>query len=202
MSHNTWIHRSVRAGVRWLAPTGVTPNQLTTLRLATGFAAAFAFAQGTRSAELWGSAIFVVSLFLDRADGELARSTGQTSPWGHRYDLVSDSVSNAAAFIGIGVGAAAALGWLGPVLGILAGLSIVAILAMVMGAEAANGPRAAELQGAAGFDPDDAMLAVPVAMALGFGDILVIAAGIGAPLFAVFMALVVYRKLAAVRREG
>jgi hypothetical protein len=94
------------------------------------------------------------------------------------------------------------LGWLGPVLGIVAGLSIVAILAIVMGAEAANGPRAGELQGAAGFDPDDAMLVVPIVMAFGFGHILVIAAGIGAPMFAAFMVLVLYRKLATARRQG
>lgn len=188
--------------MRRIAPTGVTPNQLTTLRLVTGLAAAGAFALGTRSAELWGSAIFVISLFLDRADGELARSTGQTSPGGHRYDLVSDSVCNAAAFVGIGVGAGAVLGWVGPVLGILAGASIVAILAMVMGAEAAQGARAAELQSAAGFDPDDAMLVVPFVMALGFGHVLVIAAGIGAPAFAAFMALLIYRKLSAARRGG
>ena len=46
MSHNTWIHRIVRVGVRPLVATPVTPNQLTTLRLASGLAATAAFAVG------------------------------------------------------------------------------------------------------------------------------------------------------------
>ncbi|MBT3307179.1 MAG: CDP-alcohol phosphatidyltransferase family protein, partial [Alphaproteobacteria bacterium] len=47
MSHNTWIHRAVRIGlVKPLAKTPVTPNQLTTLRLAVGITAAAFMAVG------------------------------------------------------------------------------------------------------------------------------------------------------------
>ena len=55
-----------------------------------------------------------------------------------------------------------------------------------MRAEEQAGSRAAELKGSAGFDPDDAMLAVPVAVLLGWGTELIIAAACGASLFAVF----------------
>ncbi len=40
MSHNTWIHRAVRVAVRPLAAGPITPNQVTTLRLAVGLGAA------------------------------------------------------------------------------------------------------------------------------------------------------------------
>ena len=40
MSHNTWIHRIVRVGVRPLVPTAVSPNHITRLRLILGVAAA------------------------------------------------------------------------------------------------------------------------------------------------------------------
>ncbi|MCH8834893.1 MAG: CDP-alcohol phosphatidyltransferase family protein, partial [Proteobacteria bacterium] len=66
--------------VRPLVGTAVTPNHLTTLRLATGLAAAGALAVGTSPWQHVGAAIFVVSLVLDRADGELARLAGKTSP--------------------------------------------------------------------------------------------------------------------------
>jgi archaetidylinositol phosphate synthase len=51
-----------------------------------------------------GSGIFVVSMLLDRADGALARWSGKTSPNGHKYDIIADSLSNALAFVGIGIG--------------------------------------------------------------------------------------------------
>lgn len=79
MSHDTWIHRAVRGAVRPLARTPVTPNQVTTLRLITGLAAAAAFAQGGEGWRQVGAGLFLVSLFLDRADGELARASGKSS---------------------------------------------------------------------------------------------------------------------------
>ncbi len=48
MSHNTWIHRTVRVAVRPLAAGPITPNQVTTLRLAVGLVAAAALATGTK----------------------------------------------------------------------------------------------------------------------------------------------------------
>ena len=187
MSHRTWMHRLSRVIVLPLAKTPVTPNQLTALRLATGVGAALLFALG----ETWhvhGAAAFIVSMLLDRADGELARMTGRTTPWGHTFDLVSDGICNAVVFVGVGVGARGGMLGLGAVpVGILAGLAVAAILWLVIRVEARQGARAAELGGFGGFDPDDAMLAVPVAMLLGWSDALLVAAGIGAPLFALFM---------------
>lgn len=188
MSHNTWIHRGVRLAVRPLVRTPVTPNQLTTLRLLTGLAAAVALGHGGEAWRDWGAGIFVLGLFLDRADGELARLGGKTSPWGHSYDLVSDSICNAAAFLGLGIGLRAGVfGLWAPFMGLAAGLAIAAILWLVIKAEEGHGARAAELGSAAGFDADDALLVLPAAVWLGFSDWLLLAAGLGAPAFAVYM---------------
>jgi len=187
MSHDTWIHRAARVGVRPLAAARVKPNHVTTARLATGLAAAAAFAAGSVALDWIGAAVFLLSMVLDRADGELARSTGQTSAWGHRYDIVADAVANAAAFVGIGIGARGVLGPAAIALGVLAGLGVAAILALVVRVEARRGARAAELKSVGGFDVDDTLLVVPLAVVTGFGWLFVAAAGIGAPLFALGM---------------
>ena len=134
-----------------------------------------------------GCGVFVVSMLLDRADGILARLSDKTSPGGHKFDLVADSLSNSLAFIGIGIGLhQSSLGELVIPLGIVAGISITAVLWLVMRAEEQEGSRVAELEGTVGFDPDDAMLALPVAVLLGWGTELIVAAAFGAPLFAVY----------------
>jgi len=173
--------------VKPLAKTSVRPNQITTLRLLGGLAAAALFAVGDQVTTYWGCGIFVLAMLLDRADGILARLTGRTSELGHTYDLISDSLSNSLAFVGIGIGLRESElgGWAVP-LGVVAGLAISAVLWLVMKAEEQAGGRAAELDSAAGFDADDAMLFVPLAMALGWRVELIVAAAVGASLFALF----------------
>ncbi len=185
MSHNTWIHRFARVAlVRPLAGTPVTPNHLTALRIVTGVGAAGALAAGEMNA---GAGLFVVSVVLDRADGDLARLTGKTSPWGHKFDLLSDALCNTLIFVGLGVGLAGSpLGLWAPVLGSLAGASVAAILWLVIRIEERQGARAAELGSAAGFDADDAILAVPAFIWLGWPVELLEAAALGAPAFALF----------------
>jgi phosphatidylglycerophosphate synthase len=201
ISHNTWIHRVARVAVRPLARTNVTPNQITTLRLGAGLVAGAAFAMGDMTWTYWGSAIFVLAMLLDRADGDLARMTGRTSPWGHTYDLFSDAFCNAWAFVGIGIGlhGSGVLGQWAIPLGVLAGLAIVAVLWLVIRIEAEQGPRAGELGGVYGFDADDAMLVVPIALSLGGAVPLLVAAAVGAPLFALGMAVYLTQRLKAAR---
>ena len=198
MSHNTWIHRIVRVAVRPLAATPVTPNQVTTLRCAAGLAAALALAQGSDDWRHWGAGIFLIGMLLDRADGELARLSGKTSPWGHTFDLISDAASNVLAFFALGVGLRdGPFGLWAPVMGLAAGAAIAAILFLVIKLEEQHGARAGELGGAAGFDPDDALLVFPILIWLGLSDGLLAAACIGAPAFAVFMFLKFRRRLRA-----
>ena len=145
------------------------------------------FAVGQNDWTIAASILFTVSMLLDRADGILARLSGKTSPWGHRYDLIADSLCNALAFVGIGIGLRVSdLGTWSILLGIIAGAAVSAVLWLVIRAEERNGRRAAELVGQAGFDPDDALLFVPVAMLLGWGMYLITVAAIGASIFAVF----------------
>lgn len=189
MSHNTWIHRLVRPVVKPLVDTSVTPNQLTSLRLAFGLLASAACMVGGHAWLGIGGALFVVAHLLDRADGMFARLSGKTSRFGHRYDLVSDAISNAIIFVGIGVGLRdGPLGWWTALLGVVAGLAVVAILGMVVRAEGREGERAAELPSVAGFDPDDGMLAVPVLIWLGLSLPLLYLASLIAPVFALFFA--------------
>ena len=190
MSHDTWIHRAARVAVQPLVASPVTPNQVTTLRLVVGLAAAAAFAHGDPTWRDWGAGLFVLGLFLDRADGELARLSGKTSPWGHGYDLASDTLCNALAFLGLGIGLRAAVfgGW-APFMGLLAGLAVAAVLWLVMRLESLHGEQAGKLRAIAGFDPDDALLVVPVMVWAGLSDWLLAAACLGAPVFAVYMAM-------------
>ena len=189
MSHNTWIHRIVRVGVRPLIHTSVSPNHITSLRLAMGVAAAAACAVGDPVWLAWGAGLFVVSVLLDRADGELARLADKRSPGGHKYDLMADSFCNAIIFLGVGWGLRG--GDLGPwaaVLGLIAGVAVAAILLLTLRLEARAGARAGELGSAAGFDPDDAILFVPLLIWLGLSQAMIVAAAVGAPAFALFMA--------------
>ncbi len=199
MSHNTWAHRIARTViVKPLARTTVRPNQVTTLRLVVGLSAAACLAVGTPEWRLAGAALFVVSFLLDRADGDLARLTGQTSPGGHTYDLISDSVCNALTFVGLGLGLTSSpLGLWAVPMGLLAGGAVAAVLLLVMRIESMEGARAAELKGFAGFDPDDAILLVPLALAVDSAEGLLVAAAVGAPAFALFFLAVFRRKLRA-----
>jgi phosphatidylglycerophosphate synthase len=182
MSHDTWIHRIVRPVVRRLAVTGVTPNHLTLLRLLTGIAAALLLAGGD---DFWSdiaAAIFFLSFLLDRADGELARQSGQVSRDGHRFDLWADYSANILIFVAMGVGLAdGALGGAAVALGALAGAAIGTIFWVVSRVERLEG--AAGFPTAEGFDPDDAMVFIPLGIWLGAAPYILAAAAVGAPAF-------------------
>jgi len=115
--------RLARALVRPLAGTAVTPNQLTFLCLAVGLAAALFLAIPSPAATNTGAFLFMLAVFLDHTDGELARMTGRTSELGHRLDYMVGSAIYTAMFIGAGVGLHGSGGpiWV-LVLGVAAGL--------------------------------------------------------------------------------
>lgn len=173
----------------------MTPNHLTTLRLVTGLGAAGVFAIGTPGWRTAGVALLVVSLLLDRADGELARQSNRMSQSGHRYDLYADGLSNGAVFVGIGIGLnETILGMWSLPLGILAAISVVAGELILMRLDSLKLVSTADIGGHWGFDPDDGMFAVPLCIALGWDLPLLIAAGIGAPVAALVIGLVLLRR--------
>ncbi|MBP0491728.1 CDP-alcohol phosphatidyltransferase family protein [Pararoseomonas indoligenes] len=188
MSSNTIIHRIVRPAVRAIAPTGITPNAITTVRLISGIAAAVALGLDAGTWQNIGAGIFLLSMLLDRADGELARSTGQTSPAGHRYDLFSDCFSNVIAFIGIGVGQIEHLGALGPALGTAAGLAIGAIFWLLHVLQIGT-LRGWEPTPGIVIDPDDLLALVPVLIWVGAAVPMLWVAAVVTPLCAIWIAL-------------
>jgi phosphatidylglycerophosphate synthase len=196
MSHDTWFHRLARVTVvKPLANTPVTPNHLTMVRLAAGLGAAGSLAAGETD---WAAGLFVLSMLMDRADGDLARLTGKTSPFGHKLDLITDALCNTLIFVGLGIGlSGGAYGaWAIP-MGLLAGGAVALILFLVLRIEALEGARAAEIGNFHGIDPDDAIVAVPIALWLGWAEGLLVAASIGAPAFAIFFVWLFRRKLKA-----
>ncbi len=176
MSHDTTIHRIVRPIVRRIAPTGVTPNQLTTLRLVTGLLAAAGFALG---GEIWprvGGVIFLLSLLLDRADGELARQTGRCSASGYRYDLVCDCLATVATFIGIGFGLVDSVGPGAILLGLIAGAGVCGLFWMLNVVKVAPVSTYRFWDDRLVIDTDDAMALVPVLIWFGAAKLELIAA--------------------------
>lgn len=202
MSHDTLIHRIVRPAVRRIASTGVTPNQLTTVRLATGVAAAVGFACGGVWADL-GGVVFLLSMLFDRADGELARQTGQMSPSGHRYDLCVDCLCDAIAFIGIGIGLALAggLGFAPVLLGVAAGIGIGVLFWQLNVTKVIELSRYAMRHRGVVVDPDDALALVPVFVWLGLAWPMLILAAVITPVGALWLGVLARRpKPAAVQK--
>jgi len=178
MLGSSWTHRLARPLVRPLIGTWVRPNHLTTLRLLTGVAACACFALGSRAGMWWGGGIWLVSAFLDRADGELARMGNLMSPGGHLYDYYVDNAVNVLFFIAIGLGLRDS--WLGEwaiVLGLASGASLLLCNMFSEWLEQRSPPGTRAYSGKWGFDPDDALyLLGPLAWLDWLAPILVAAA--------------------------
>ncbi|MEL0107970.1 MAG: CDP-alcohol phosphatidyltransferase family protein [Rhodospirillales bacterium] len=194
MSHTTHIHRIARVLIKPIINTPVRPNHVTTVRLLTGIAAAGCLGVGHAPWPAIGAGIFLFSVVLDRADGELARLTNTRSPGGHIYDLISDAICNALILIGLGIGLRhGSLGDMAIAYGLIAGVSVSAILWMVIQMESMSGERAAELPGFAGFDLDDLVILIPVGVWLGWSQVLLIAGTIIAPIVAIVFVIMLFR---------
>lgn len=188
---STYVHALARWLIRPLVHTSVQPNQITTVRLLTGFLAAGMFAVGEAKWNLWGGLMFILSAVLDRADDELARIANRKSRAGHIYDLASDAICNAAAFVGIGIGLrqGPAGAW-AVALGLSAGLGIGLIFVLIALVENAKKDGQAVFNGRAGIDPDDGLLLLGPIAWFGVTPLwwLLVAASAGAPAFAAWTA--------------
>jgi phosphatidylglycerophosphate synthase len=179
----TWTHLLARRLVRPLLGTAVRPNHLTTLRLLTGVAACVAFMPGTRTGMWWGGGLWLISAFLDRADGELARIGNMMSPAGHRYDYYCDTSINTLFFVCSGIGLRHS--WLGSwaiPLGLLSAASmlLVSLFSEWLERRSPAGTRA--YSGRWGFDPDDALYLLGPLAWLGWLSLVLAGAAIGATL--------------------
>lgn len=193
-----WDARLARSLVAPLASTRVTPNHLTTVRLAVGLAGAAAFTMGTYGWANIAALLVVLSNFLDHADGELARISGKTSRIGHVYDLASDAAVTILLFIAMGVGVGSSsdssLGLPPPALGAVAGAAVALIFFLRMRIEEMGGKAASRQASLGGFETEDILYLLPLVTLSNCIMPFLIAASIGAPLFAAWV-VIDYRRV-------
>jgi archaetidylinositol phosphate synthase len=190
----SWTHLLARRLVRPLLGTWVRPNHITFLRMVSGLAACFCFAQGSMG---WGGALWVLSAFLDRADGELARIGKLGSEWGHRFDYYVDNAVTALFFAAIGIGLRHTWlgGWSVP-LGVVSAGCLLACNLFSEWLERLGPPDTKAYAGKWGFDPDDALyLMGPFAWLGWLAPVLV-----GAAFGTAFMAVLTGIRLLRLRR--
>jgi archaetidylinositol phosphate synthase len=186
-----WDARLARHLVWPLRHGPVTPNHLTTVRLGVGVAAAGAFMHGGYAWMNLGALLLVISNFLDHTDGELARLSGRTSRLGHWYDLGSDALVTILLFTGIGAGVAArshAVLQTSPLaLGLWAGLAVALIFYLRMRIEGVAGKDASQQASLGGFQTEDVLYLMPLVTLCNAAAPFLIAAAVGAPLFALWV---------------
>jgi hypothetical protein len=135
--------RLARVVVRPSSRTPLTPNHLTTLSVLAGLGSTALFAAGQPALAHWGAGAFMLSIFIDHTDGELAGMTGKVSRFGHHYDYIVGSINYTARFIGIGIGLRArGLGDWALVLGLGAGLANPLVVTLPITLERVRGERA------------------------------------------------------------
>jgi phosphatidylglycerophosphate synthase len=188
-----WDARLGRLLVTPLKDSWVTPNHLTTLRLIVGLTGAAAFAPGSWGWSNLGALLVIISNFLDHTDGELARISGKTSRIGHLYDLASDAVVTILLFYCIGVGVAASgtrsmpLGLAPALMGTLAGGAVALIFYLRMRIEGLLGKAGTRQSSLAGFETEDILYLLPLVTLFGGLTPFLLAASVGAPLFAILV---------------
>jgi archaetidylinositol phosphate synthase len=196
-----WDARLARRLVTPLKDGRTTPNHLTTVRLGCGLAAAAAFLRGTYGWTNVGALLLILSNFLDHTDGELARISGKSSRIGHIYDLASDAIVTILLFVAMGVGVGVKVGPLlqapPALLGLVAGLAVAWIFYLRMRIETMAGKTASKQATLAGFETEDVLYLLPLVTLLNGLPLFLIAAALGAPLFAVWV-VIDYRR--ALRR--
>jgi archaetidylinositol phosphate synthase len=198
-----WDARLARKLITPLKDSWVTPNYLTTVRLGVGLAAAAAFLPGTYGWSNVAALLLVVSNFLDHTDGELARISGKSSRIGHVYDLASDAVVTILLFFAMGVGVGVKRGLLlglpPAALGMAAGVAVALIFWLRMRIEDLGGKEASRQASMGGFETEDILYLLPLVTFCNGVMPFVVAASMGAPLFALWV-IFDYRRLARRQR--
>ncbi len=194
-----WDARLARRLVMPLKQSWVMPNHLTTVRLAVGLGAAWAFTYGTYGWSNLAALLLILSNFLDHTDGELARISGKSSRIGHVYDLTSDALVTILLFIaiGMGVGLGEGAAWrVSPTLvGALAGCAIALIFLLRMRIEDLLGKAGTRQAAIGGFETEDILYLLPLVTLCNGLTRFLVAAAIGAPLFATWVVFDYFRTL-------
>jgi len=184
-----WDSRLAHWLVTPLRDTRVHPNHVTTVGTAVGLSAAALYASGVPALVNLGAGVWVVSAVLDHADGELARMAGKSTAWGAAYDRASDLLVRLALFTAMGVGLRdGALGPAAPLCGLAAGVAFVAIFTIRGVIIRRRGRDAVAQPTVGGFEIEDVLYLIAPLTWLGGLETFLVAAGIGAPLYALWAA--------------
>jgi phosphatidylglycerophosphate synthase len=90
---------------RWLVRhTQLRPNHITVIGTCVGLLAATLFGLGTYWSGVAGALLFLCATIIDGCDGEVARLKFQESPFGQKFDVITDNVVHIAIFVGLGIG--------------------------------------------------------------------------------------------------
>src|SRR3984885_9024276 len=186
-----WDARLARRLVTPLKDSWITPNYLTTVRLAIGLCAAAAFVPGIYVWSNLGAVLLILSNFLEHTDGELARMSGKSSRAGHVYDLASDAAVTILLFIALGVGvgthAAASLRVPPVALWLVAGCAVALIFFLRMRIEEMAGKAANQQASLVGIETEDVLYLLPL-VTLGNAEMpFLITAALCAPMFAIWV---------------
>lgn len=193
----TWDARLARRLVTPLVNTWVTPNHLTTLRLLIGVAGTLCLAHGGFGWANAGAFLIVLSNFVDHTDGELARIGGKSSRIGHFYDLACDAIVTVMLFVGMGMGVGAAhsgaLAVAPGMLGAVAGVAVALIFFLRMRIEEMAGKAGTRQASVGGFETEDVLYLLPIVTLTSVVTPFIVAASIGAPLFAIWVVVDFWR---------
>jgi phosphatidylglycerophosphate synthase len=135
------LHRRLSRPLTRLAiAAGVGPNAITLASLVLGLAAAWAFWQARPALAGLGLVLYAAAVVLDHADGEVARVTFTTSPFGAWLDVGVDTAVHGTLVIAMGAAAGAVAGGGASILGVVAALGFAGSAAMVKTSPPTPGP--------------------------------------------------------------
>ena len=180
MAIKSWDQRLAHVLVKPLVATPVHPNHLTALSFLFGLAAAVLFARGGPVQVNVAAGLFMIAVFLDHTDGELARQAGKSSPFGQHFDSAVNASNYTMLFIGVGIGLSD--GWMGGwalALGFAAGLCNPIILFLRKGTERRHGAKAVAHPKYAGVEIEDIIYLIGPITWLGGLDYFFLAYGFG-----------------------
>jgi len=179
--------RIARRFAALLARTPASPNGVTAASIGVGVVAAYLLSRGDAWIHL-GGALFMVAVWMDHVDGELARQTGRTSTFGHYFDHVAAMTNYVLGFLGAGFGLRnGALGAWGLLLGAAAGVAVAAIMSVRLYLEIRDGRDSVRQSVHGGFEIEDMLYVLGPIAWFGVLKYFIVAAGMGAPAFLVYV---------------
>lgn len=150
-----WDQQLASILIRPFNNTFLHPNHLTTLTLLLGFSTFLIFTFHIIQFAWLGALLYMLAVFSDHLDGELARMSGRTSTFGHHFDYIVGGINYTLLFTGLGIGLSANYGLWALILGLLAGLSNPFILYLRMQMENKFGDEAVKHPARFGFELED-----------------------------------------------